>query len=268
MNVPWPFVSRSRRFGRLGLEREVGAVDDLAGPSRPSTGLTPVSMSATSTPCAGVAGVPPRRRAGVRGRVDHRVHVGRGVVAGGQRGRGRDGGRDAGRRRSASRRVRPDAEKSRLQPRSAGSASEAAEPPSGRSTCSHRCHLRVRSMCGAWQPGGLRERAPGRSLALRPRLSTGLPSLQTVRRQPIWLPSCSRDHRRGRAVRPMGRKSCSVRAGTENCPAAGASAQPASTIRSGCPSSQRLSRTSGRRSGRCRGPAASRSTAGSSGRAK
>ena len=41
MNVPWPFVSRLVRFGGLRLEREVGAVDDLAGVASPSTGLTP-----------------------------------------------------------------------------------------------------------------------------------------------------------------------------------------------------------------------------------
>ncbi len=92
------------QVGRLGLEREVGSVDDLA---RRGQALDPADTRVDDRDVDAVAGearVPPRRRARVRGRVGHRVHVGSGVVAAGQRG-GRDDGRGQERRRTARRRV-------------------------------------------------------------------------------------------------------------------------------------------------------------------
>ena len=75
-------------------------------------------MSATSTPCAGVAGVPPRRGAGVGGRVEHRVHV---ATRGRSRPAWSPGAMAAAIVSATAPRVVPmrrDAEKSRLQPRS------------------------------------------------------------------------------------------------------------------------------------------------------
>ena len=76
----------------------------LPGVARPSTRLTPGVDDRDVDAVAGVARVPQGRRARVGGRVGHRVDVGSGVVAAGQRG-GRDDGRgeeDGGQRAAES----------------------------------------------------------------------------------------------------------------------------------------------------------------------
>ena len=50
MNVPWPYVSRLVRFGACDSSDRSGPLITLPGASRPATGETPVSMTATSTP--------------------------------------------------------------------------------------------------------------------------------------------------------------------------------------------------------------------------
>ena len=118
-------------------------------------------------------------------------------------------------------------------------------------------------MCGAWQPGGLWETAPGRSLALRPRLSTGLPSLQTVRRQPIWLPRCSATIAAGLAQANGTKVLVGASRNREMLRRPAARAQPRLDDPLGRPVfAAPCSTSSDRRSGRCRGPAATRSTPG------
>ena len=77
--------------------------------------------------------------------------------------------------------MRPDAVRSRLQPRSGRSARRTAvrRPPDDPPAASIPPLVRRCAVPGNRAVFG--RRSPGRSLALRPRLSTGLPSLQTVR---------------------------------------------------------------------------------------
>ena len=67
---------------RLGLERKVRTVDDLVGGAqalhRRNAGIDQGDIYSL----ARVAGVPPRRGTGIRGRVVHGIHVADGVVAG------------------------------------------------------------------------------------------------------------------------------------------------------------------------------------------
>jgi hypothetical protein len=50
MNVPCPFVSRLVRFGDWDSSERSGPLTTWPGLFSPSTGETPVSMTATSTP--------------------------------------------------------------------------------------------------------------------------------------------------------------------------------------------------------------------------
>ena len=162
----------------LRLEGEVRAIDDLArgreAIHRGHAGIDERDIDAG----ARVPGVPIRSRTDVLRRVVHGVHVGRRVIAG-RRGRRRHqggkeqrGGHDGTEATMSVEGQTPAALALRrlLRP---GAALRATH-------LHHPYRLLRDAMCGAWQPGGLRKlRATGRSLALRPRLSTGLPCLQT-----------------------------------------------------------------------------------------
>ena len=201
------------QVGRLGLEREVGSVDDLA---RRGQAFHPADTRVDDRHVDAVAGeacVPQRRRARIGGRVGHRVHVGSGVVAAGQRGR-RDDGRgqqDSGQGAAEStgaRDVKAPAAVGGRSVRGDGSALV-------RFHLRHRFHLLDRSMCGAWQPGGLpKQWLPGEIPGFASPSFDGFAEfadrLGDNRGGCRFL--CRRCMTAG--TRPMGEKSCLVRGGT------------------------------------------------------
>ena len=81
-------------------------------------------------------------------------------------------------------------------------------------------------MCGAWQPGGLRERVPEDPWLCVPASRRVCRVFRPYRRQPIWLPSMRTSLRPRPRRTPMGRKSCLVHRGNRVFAAADATAQP------------------------------------------
>jgi len=82
MNVPWPAVSRLRRFGACDSSERIRTTDDLTRGGQALNAVNACVNDGNIDASAGVARVPPGGCAGEGRGVLHRVDIDRRVVAG------------------------------------------------------------------------------------------------------------------------------------------------------------------------------------------